>query len=64
MQRNCIQEELGEMIEQAYLNLLARYEIHYQPAAMTPTDIKVHMQTPVGWVETSIAAGRQPEEGL
>jgi hypothetical protein len=52
------------MIEQAYLNLVARYEIHYQPAAATPTDIKVHLQTPVGWGETLIAAERQPEEGL
>jgi HEAT repeat protein len=64
MQSTCAGEELGEMIEQAYLNLVARYEIHYQPAAATPTDIKVHLQTPVGWGETLIAAERQPEEGL
>ena len=64
MQSTCAGEELGEMIEQAYLNLVARYEIHYQPAAATPTDIKVHLQTPVGWGETLIAVGREPEEGL
>jgi hypothetical protein len=64
IQRNCAVEELGEMIEQAYLNLLARYEIAYQPAAATPTDIRVHLQTPVGWGETLIAAVRQPEEGV
>jgi hypothetical protein len=63
MQSTCAGEELGEMIEQAYLNLVARYEIHCQPAAATPTDIKVHLQTPVGWGETLIAAERQPEEG-
>ncbi len=64
MQRNCALEELGEMIEQAYLNLLARYEIAYQPVATTPTNVKVHLQTPVGWGETLIPAGRQPEEPL
>jgi hypothetical protein len=64
MQRTCAVEELGEMIEQAYLNLLARYEVAYQPAAAASTDIKVHLQTPVGWGETLIAAGRQPEEPL
>jgi HEAT repeat protein len=62
--RNCATEELGEMIEQAYLNLVARYEVAYQPTVATPTDIKVHLQTPVGWGETLIAAGRQPEEPL
>jgi hypothetical protein len=64
MQRNCALEELGEMIEQAYLNMLARYEIVYQPTATAPADIKVHLQTPVGWGETLIASGRQPEEEL
>jgi hypothetical protein len=64
MQRTCTVEELGEMIEQAYLNLVARYEITYRPAAATPTDIKVHLQTPAGWGETLIASGRQPEEEL
>jgi hypothetical protein len=62
MQRNCAEEELGEMIEQSYLNLVARYEIAYQLAAATPADIKVHVQTPVGWGETWIAAGREPDE--
>jgi hypothetical protein len=62
VQRNCAVEELGEMIGQAYLNLLARYEVAYQPAAATPTDIKVHLQTPVGWGETVIAAEREPDE--
>jgi HEAT repeat protein len=61
LQRNCAGEELGEMIEQAYLNLLARYEIAYQPVAAIPADLKAHVQTPVGWGETLIAAGRQPQ---
>jgi hypothetical protein len=63
-QRYCTEGELGEVIEQAYLNLLARYEIAYQPVAATPSDIKVHLQTPAGWGETSIATGRQPDEEL
>jgi hypothetical protein len=64
MQRICAVEELGETIEQAYLNLLARYEIAYQPVAATPTDLKVRLQTPDGWGETLIASGRQQEEEL
>jgi hypothetical protein len=64
MLSNCTVEELGEMIEQAYLNLVARYEITYRPAAAAPTDIKVHLQTPGGWGETLIASGRQHEEEL
>jgi hypothetical protein len=63
MQRHCLEEELGESIEQAYLNLLARYEIAYQPVSETPADLKVHLQTPAGWGETLIMAGRQPEGG-
>jgi hypothetical protein len=56
-----VPEELVEMIEHAYLNLLARYEIAYQPVATNPADLKVRMQTPVGWGETLIAAGHQPQ---
>ena len=63
MQRTCTGADLNEMIEQAYLNLLARYEIAYQPVAAIPADLKVHMQTAVGWGETLIAAARQPEAG-
>jgi hypothetical protein len=51
------------MIEHAYLNLLARYEIAYQPVVVNAPALKVHVQTPVGWGETLIAAGRQPRAG-
>jgi hypothetical protein len=61
--RNCVEEELVDMIEQAYLSLLARYEIAYQPVAANPADLKVRLQTPIGWGETLVAAGRQPEAG-
>ena len=59
--RNCVEAELVEIIEQAYLSLLARYEIDYQPVMASPADLKVRMQTPVGWGETLVAAGHQPE---
>ena len=56
-------EDIPAMIEQAYLNLLARYEIAYQPVAPTAPVLKVRVQTPDGWGETLIAAasGPQPE---
>ena len=49
------------MVEQAYLNLLARFEIAYQPVAPNAPVLKVRVQTPVGWGETLIAAAREPE---
>ena len=61
--RNCVPEQLVEMIEHAYLNLLARYEIAYQPVVVNAPALKVRVQTLNGWGETLIAAGRQPQEG-
>jgi hypothetical protein len=61
--RSGVEEDLAEMIEQAYLNLLTRYEIAYQPVSADAADLKVRIQTPVGWGETLIAAGRQPRDG-
>jgi hypothetical protein len=49
------------MIQQTYLNLLARFEIAYMPAAPNAPVLKVRVQTPVGWGETLIAAARDPE---
>jgi HEAT repeat protein len=54
------QDEIPTMIEQAYLNLLARYEIAYQPVAANAPALKVRVQTPAGWGETLIAA-QEPE---
>jgi hypothetical protein len=51
------------MIEHAYLNLLARYEIAYQPVVVNAPALKVRVQTLNGWGETLIAAGRQPRAG-
>jgi len=58
-----VPEELVEMIEHACLNLLARYEIAYQPVVVNAPALKVRVQTLNGWGETLIAAGRQPQEG-
>jgi hypothetical protein len=59
--RNSAEEELVETIEQAYLNMLARYEIAYQPVAVNAPVLKVRVQTPTGWGETLIAAPSEPE---
>ena len=61
--RNGVEEELGEMIEHAYLNLLARYEIVYQPVVVNAPALKVRVQTLSGWGETLIAAACEPEAG-
>jgi hypothetical protein len=55
-----VPEQLVEMIEHAYLNLLARYEIAYQPVVVNAPALKVRVQTLNGWGETLMAAGRQP----
>ncbi len=57
------EQDLVEIVEQAYLSLLARYELTYQPLTAEPADLKVRIQTPAGWGETLIAAPRQPDAG-
>ncbi len=57
--RSGADEDIPAMIEQAYLKLLVRYEIAYQPVAPTAPVLKVRVQTPDGWGETLIAA-REP----
>jgi hypothetical protein len=49
-----VEEELSELVERAYLNLLTRYEISYQPVSAEPVPLKVRVQTPTGWGETVI----------
>ncbi len=53
--------DIPAMIEQTYLNLLARFEIAYLPVVPNAPVLKVRVQTPVGWGETLIAAAREPE---
>ncbi len=56
-----IEEELPLLIEQAYLNLLARYEIAYQPVSADIEEVKVRVQTPNGWGETRIPYLKESE---
>jgi len=48
------EEQIPQLIEQAYLNLLARYEIAYQPVSPEAEEVKVRVQTPNGWGEAQI----------
>jgi hypothetical protein len=54
-------DEIRMMIEQAYLNLLARYEIVYQSVARDAKSVKVRIQTPGGWGETLVAPAFESE---
>jgi hypothetical protein len=58
------EDEIPAMIGQAYLNLLARYEIAYQPVAPNASVLKVRIQAPGGWGETLIASGHEPEAAV
>jgi hypothetical protein len=51
--------EIPELIRQAYLNLLARYEISYQPLAPDATILKARVQTSSGWGEVRISIPRE-----
>jgi len=42
-------------IEEAYLNLNARYEIAYQTLSREARELKIRIQCPSGWGETSVA---------
>jgi hypothetical protein len=59
--RSGASEDIPSMIEQAYLNLLARFEIAYLPVAPNPPVLKVRVQTPGGWGETLIPGAHEPE---
>jgi hypothetical protein len=49
-----IEAEIPQLIEQAYLNLLTRYEIAYQPVSPDAQEVKVRVQAPTGWGESRI----------
>jgi hypothetical protein len=49
-----LEGELSELVERAYLNLLTRYEISYQPVSAEPAPLKVRVQTPIGWGQAII----------
>ena len=54
------EEEASTAIEQAYLQLLARYEISYQPIEPLAQNLKVRAHTPAGWGEFTLAIPAEP----
>jgi hypothetical protein len=48
------EDEIPELIQQAYLNLMTRYEISYQPVSRGAAEVKARVQTGVGWGEVKI----------
>ncbi len=49
------EEEASRAMEQACLQLLARYEISYPPAVPEAQNLKIRAQTPSGWAEMTLA---------
>ncbi len=47
-------EDIIARIEEAYLNLNARYEITYQTLSQEARELKTRIQCPSGWGETSV----------
>lgn len=47
-------DAIMQQISLAYLSLLARYEIRYQSVCPDATALKLRVQTPVGWGETTV----------
>jgi hypothetical protein len=47
-------EEIIARIEEAYLNLNARYEIAYQTLSREARELKIRIQCPSGWGETTM----------
>ena len=53
-QRSGGDEDIVTLIHQAYLKLLARYEIAWQALGTGESPVKLRVQTPAGWGETLI----------
>jgi hypothetical protein len=47
-------EDIAAAFRQAYLNLLARYEISYQSAVPDCPSLKIRVHSPMGWGETTV----------
>jgi hypothetical protein len=45
---------IEQSISLAYLSLLTRYEIRYQPVCPQAADLKLRVHTPLGWGETTV----------
>lgn len=54
------EEEISELVQQAYLNLMTRYEITYQPVSRDAPELKARIQTPSGWGEVKIPIPQEP----
>jgi hypothetical protein len=52
--RQALEEEIPEIVRDAYLSFLARYEITYQPVAAQAATLKLRVQSPDGWAETLV----------
>jgi hypothetical protein len=46
---------IEDCVSLAYLNLLSRYEIRYQPVCPDAASLKIRVHTPEGWGETAVA---------
>jgi hypothetical protein len=51
------EEELPDALEQACLNLLARYEISFSPVTAPPGPIRVRIHSPCGYGEVNVPQG-------
>jgi hypothetical protein len=47
-------EQIVASVEQAYLNLNARYELSYQTLSPAARELKIRIQSPSGWGESAV----------
>ena len=52
--------EIPALVQQAFLNLLTRYEISYQPVSKDATVVRARVQTAAGWGEVKIPIPQEP----
>jgi hypothetical protein len=54
------EDEIPDLVQQAYLNLMTRYEISYQPVCRDAVEVKARVQTAAGWGEVKVAIPPEP----
>jgi hypothetical protein len=47
-------EEIATLVEQTYVNLLARYDIGYEPACPEAPTLRIRVHAPSGWGESEL----------
>jgi hypothetical protein len=52
--------DIVPLVEQAYVNLLARYDISYQPACQEAPTLKIKVHAPSGWAESEVSIPTKP----